>query len=975
MPKKKVIVEGQIILDDKGTLKKSAKGAHSVDRRLKGAARTSSSATKNFSKMSQGISGGLVPAYATLAANIFAISAAFRFLKDAANYRILLEGQLEFAAKTGDALSIMTSRIREATGGQLAFNEAAQAVAIGRAAGVTADQLERLAKIAKNASIALGRDVTDSFNRLVRGVTKAEPELLDELGIILRLDIATEKYARTLNKTANQLNIFEKSQAVTNEVLAQGESKFAEFETTVNQFEKLAVAFDDMINKIKLGLAGVAEFMAGALSKNVAALGGAFALLGSGILRSITPQVPMVDRTAAAAGAQKNIASWYTGKSQEKFAQGTYGNKEIVALERSINAKKSQVINYENFVRSEAQKTLQIIKMHNLQREADEGTTWMKIKAKFKLSLFNMQIEYGKFVGTLKWMQAGLTKAIGALGWLGMLASVVGIVGSLIDKYRDPATKEFEENQKKIADRFTEQAEAVRKILDKLTEADDTFTNLVKKGRLAGAIDFKGGPEAFGTEAMGAKMTKSGTKLSKNQRAVLAGIVGELETAKDIVGATSVAGLAIQEDIDILAKAATGGWGTAIVDKKGFQGLLDILIRLENEGIPVLEKLSEMEGLPNIFKNAGDEFGKAISQMKKATSPLGQAGGAIINAQATIQKIFDRAKDPETADQVVWQKKAFSKEENDVFRQMLGLDVVKQVLDDFEGAGQAKEFQRLLGEKARDIAAVEKEIMTERTNMQTRLTDTLRDQPKIIQAQLQKQHKVADIEQQISNIREARRVADEAHTVVDQLTLDQEQAKLKLLEAQLATSKRAASFAGQAYQTFVDTLGSSLTQALNDFATGAKNMKDAFLDMTQSILKAMVQIMVQQTAIKALGFMGFAPTGRGGGIFSSPGYKSFAGGGIATGSQSGYLAKLHGTEAVVPLGNDKAIPVEFKGGGGSVSNITVNVAAGGQQQTTTARAGERERKLGQMIAAAVQGEILDQQRPGGILSPYGGGDI
>ena len=32
-------------------------------------------------------------------------------------------------------------------------------------------------------------------------------------------------------------------------------------------------------------------------------------------------------------------------------------------------------------------------------------------------------------------------------------------------------------------------------------------------------------------------------------------------------------------------------------------------------------------------------------------------------------------------------------------------------------------------------------------------------------------------------------------------------------------------------------------------------------------------------------------------------------------------------------------------------------------------------KLGQMIAAAVQGEILDQQRPGGILSPYGDGGV
>ena len=58
-----------VTIDDKGTMKKTAKGAHSVDRRLKGAAQASSNTSKNFSKMAQGITGGLVPAYATLAAS------------------------------------------------------------------------------------------------------------------------------------------------------------------------------------------------------------------------------------------------------------------------------------------------------------------------------------------------------------------------------------------------------------------------------------------------------------------------------------------------------------------------------------------------------------------------------------------------------------------------------------------------------------------------------------------------------------------------------------------------------------------------------------------------------------------------------------------------------------------------------------------------------------------------------------------
>jgi len=60
---------------------------------------------KNFSKQSQGISGGLVPAYATLAASLFAIDAAFRALKEAADLRVQKAGMLAFAKETGLALN------------------------------------------------------------------------------------------------------------------------------------------------------------------------------------------------------------------------------------------------------------------------------------------------------------------------------------------------------------------------------------------------------------------------------------------------------------------------------------------------------------------------------------------------------------------------------------------------------------------------------------------------------------------------------------------------------------------------------------------------------------------------------------------------------------------------------------------------------------------------------------------------------
>ena len=63
---------------------KLSKTTDAYNRREKGAAGISSNSTKNFSKMAQGIdggggSGGLVRAYALLAANVFALSAAIPF--------------------------------------------------------------------------------------------------------------------------------------------------------------------------------------------------------------------------------------------------------------------------------------------------------------------------------------------------------------------------------------------------------------------------------------------------------------------------------------------------------------------------------------------------------------------------------------------------------------------------------------------------------------------------------------------------------------------------------------------------------------------------------------------------------------------------------------------------------------------------------------------------------------------------------
>jgi hypothetical protein len=301
----------------------AAKGANTLDRNTKGAANASSNATKNFAKMAQG-SNGLVAAYATLAANVFAVSAAFNFLKSAADFRVIQDAQVAFSSATGQGMQSLTRDLQTAAKGLLSFQDAAQAASIGVASGLGRDQIEALAKGAASASQILGRDVTDSFNRLVRGVTKAEPELLDELGITLRLADATEAYAATLGKRANELTQFERKQAVFNDVQGQLEEKFNRVadasEIEANAIDKLGKAFDRVLNNVKELSATLLEPVALFFAENVNALTAALGLLAIPLLKQILPGLDDWASTSKEAAKEAKTAYRASKKELEELA-------------------------------------------------------------------------------------------------------------------------------------------------------------------------------------------------------------------------------------------------------------------------------------------------------------------------------------------------------------------------------------------------------------------------------------------------------------------------------------------------------------------------------------------------------------------------------------------------------------------------------------------------------------------------------
>ena len=264
----------------------------------KGVAGATANSTKAFSKMRESMSGGggLVAAYATLAANAFALSAAFGVLQRAAAFQQLANGLNLIGSQAGKNLPGVAEGLRDITGAAISTEQALRATAVATTSGFSTEQLTRLTKVAKGASQALGRNLPDALDRLVRGTAKLEPEILDELGIIVRLDEATRKYAASLGKPVSQLTTFERQQAFLNATIEQGEKKYGALADRLdtNVYDKLAASFSDLakdiIYVIDFGIEPLIKF----LSQNKFALFSTMLLFVSSISKAIIPSIQSV---------------------------------------------------------------------------------------------------------------------------------------------------------------------------------------------------------------------------------------------------------------------------------------------------------------------------------------------------------------------------------------------------------------------------------------------------------------------------------------------------------------------------------------------------------------------------------------------------------------------------------------------------------------------------------------------------------
>jgi PAS domain-containing protein len=305
----------------------------------------SSNVTKNFSKMQQGMesggsSGGLVRAYALLAANVFALSAAFGVLSRGAQVDTLISSMERLEVVSGKSIRSIARDLQEASGFGMDFAASLRSTSLALSAGFESKQIFELGEVARNAAVSLGRNLPDALDRIFRGVIKVEPELLDEIGLFVRVNEAAAKYASSLGIAVGDLTEFQKRQAFANEAIEQGQAKFQSFESIqIDPFAQLATTFSDMtqniLSLVNRGLGPLIKMLSG----NKVLFGQLFLIVALQLTKMVIPAIGTFTLNIAAnAAATREAAMESASLSKAKIKQLQLEGMEYDRLQEKTRA-------------------------------------------------------------------------------------------------------------------------------------------------------------------------------------------------------------------------------------------------------------------------------------------------------------------------------------------------------------------------------------------------------------------------------------------------------------------------------------------------------------------------------------------------------------------------------------------------------------------------------------------------------------
>lgn len=175
----------------------------------------------------------------------------FELAKTSAQAQITRESFDSLAAGVGQSSDKLLASMKDVSRGTISESDliigANRAIISGVADNT--QELTQILEIARATGRAFGFETADAYSRIVRALAKLEPENIDELGIVMRLDVVFRAYAATLGTTADQLSEAQRRQAMYNEVVRQSQPAVDAAreagDSAADTFDRVGATFDD----------------------------------------------------------------------------------------------------------------------------------------------------------------------------------------------------------------------------------------------------------------------------------------------------------------------------------------------------------------------------------------------------------------------------------------------------------------------------------------------------------------------------------------------------------------------------------------------------------------------------------------------------------------------------------------------------------------------------------------------------------
>jgi len=151
----------------------------------------------------------------------------------------------------------------------------------------SAPQLLEIAKAANKLNPSLGT-TTFMYESLALGIKRAQPKIIDNLGLQLKMTDAYDNYARSIGKATSELNAEERQLAIVNETIRAGEILISQVgdstESTTDIFQQFEADIKDTKNALAAMFTTMSAGTVGAVARQTSAYGELIQLVQDGTI-------------------------------------------------------------------------------------------------------------------------------------------------------------------------------------------------------------------------------------------------------------------------------------------------------------------------------------------------------------------------------------------------------------------------------------------------------------------------------------------------------------------------------------------------------------------------------------------------------------------------------------------------------------------------------------------------------------------